>query len=184
MSIPEEEFVPEEEIEEGPVLLKKLRERLKKAVEEKQEYLEGWQRARADFANYKREEASLHVDRESRIKASIVEELIPLLDSMDAALKTETFKGADAELKKGITGIYQQFLKALKRIGVEQMGTNEGEGDLVEKPFDPYKHEALQEQEVAEEKLNHTVVAVHRAGYTLGDIVIRPAQVSVGVYKK
>ena len=60
----EEEFIPEDEQEEGPGALKKLREKLKKAVEEKQEYLEGWQRSRADFANYKREEASIHGDRE------------------------------------------------------------------------------------------------------------------------
>ena len=70
----EEEFVPEDEAEEGPGLVKKLREKLKKAVEEKQEYLEGWQRARADFANYKREEAGLHTDKEARIKANLVED--------------------------------------------------------------------------------------------------------------
>ena len=57
MSNSDEEFVPEEEAEEGPAAVKKLREKLKKTVGEKQEYLEGWQRARADFANFKREEA-------------------------------------------------------------------------------------------------------------------------------
>ena len=71
MSDSEEEFVPEDETEEGPVLVKKLRERLKKAVEEKQEYLEGWQRARADFANFKKEEALMHADKEARIKDGI-----------------------------------------------------------------------------------------------------------------
>lgn len=180
----EEEFVPEEEAEEGPALVKRLREKLKVAVEEKQEYLEGWQRARADFANYKREEVSLHTDRESRIKANLVEELIPLLDSLDAAVKASSFQSMDAELKKGITGIYQQFLNALKRIGVEPMGVEDGKDVLVGRPFDPYKHEALQEQPVKEEHLDHTIVAVHRSGYTLGDTVIRPAQVSVGVYTK
>jgi molecular chaperone GrpE (heat shock protein) len=60
----EEEFVPEDEAVDGPSALKKLREKLKKAVEEKQEYLDGWQRARADFANYKKEEATLYADRD------------------------------------------------------------------------------------------------------------------------
>ncbi len=173
----EEEFVPEDEAEEGPGLVKKLREKLKKAVEEKQEYLEGWQRARADFANYKREEAGLHTDKEARIKANLVEEILPLLDSLDAALKSPSFEKANTELKKGIACIYQQFLNVLKRIGVEPIGE-------VGQPFDPYKHEALNEEVVEVEKLNHTIVAVHRSGYTLGDRVVRPAQVSVGAYKK
>ncbi len=83
----EEEFVPEDEAEEGPGLIKKLRERLKKAVEEKQEYLEGWQRSRADFANYKREEVGLYADREARIKSDFIESLLPTLDSFEMALK-------------------------------------------------------------------------------------------------
>ena len=68
----EEEFVPEDE-GSGPAALKSLREKLKKAVEEKQEYLEGWQRARADLANYKREEAQAHGEKEERMLASFVE---------------------------------------------------------------------------------------------------------------
>jgi molecular chaperone GrpE len=190
----EEEFVLEEKPDlpagdlseegEGPGLIKKLRDKLKKAVEEKQEYLEGWQRTRADFANYKREEAGLHTDKEARIKANVVEEILPLLDSLESALKSPSFQKVDAELKKGITGIYQQFLNVLKRIGVEQIGMEDGKDMLVGRPFDPYKHEALQEELVDDEKFNHTIVAVHRSGYTLGDMVIRPAQVSVGSYKK
>src|ERR1700753_2897543 len=87
METSDEEFVSEEEAEQGPAAIKKLREKLNKAVEEKQEYLEGWQRSRADFANYKREEATIHSDKEARIKAQLIEEMLPALDALELALQ-------------------------------------------------------------------------------------------------
>ena len=159
MEASEEEFVPEEEAEEGPAALKKLREKLKKAVEEKQEYLEGWQRSRADFANYKREEASMHADKESRITADFVEQLLPALDALELALKHEE----SPTLKM----LEKQFLEALKRIGVERFGA-------VGEEFDPHRHEAL-----AMRTETHTIQSVERSGYAISDKIIRPAQVII-----
>jgi molecular chaperone GrpE len=79
----ESEFVDEEEAELTPASVKRLREKLKKAVEEKQEYLDGWQRARADFVNYKKEEANMHTDRLDRLRSGFVEELLPALDALE-----------------------------------------------------------------------------------------------------
>ncbi len=161
----EEEFVPEDEAEEGPAALKKLREKLKKAVEEKQEYLDGWQRARADFANYKREEATLYADREDRIKAEFVETLLPALDSFELSLKHNPDN-------KDVSMIYKQLLASLKNSNVEQFGT-------VGEKFDPYKYEALREVTTGEKEKDHTVESVERSGYSIGERIIRPAQVSV-----
>jgi molecular chaperone GrpE len=155
----EEEFVPEEEADEGPAALKRLREKLKKAVEEKQEYLEGWQRARADFVNYKKEEASLHLDKEDRIKASLVEELLPALDALELSLKHDE----SPTLKM----LEKQFLSALKKMGIERFG-KEGE------EFDPRRHEAL-----AKRGEEHIVQSIERSGYSAGERIIRPAQVII-----
>ena len=155
----EEEFIPEEESEQGPALVKRLREKLKKAVEEKQEYLEGWQRARADFANYKKEEAALHDDRAERIKAEIIEEIIPVLDTLEIALKHEE--------SPTLRMLEKQFLDALKRLGVERFGS-------VGEEFDPRRHEAL-----AKNNDDHIVVSVERSGYNIGNKIIRPAQVII-----
>ena len=165
----EAEFVPEEEVEDGPALIKRLREKLKKAVEEKQEYLDGWQRARADFANYTRQEAQLDADKDARARIAMVEELLPALDSFEMALKHAT--------TEELLMLYKQLMDSLKKAGVKQFG-QPGE------PFDPHRHEALREEPVKDVSGDHTVVTVERSGYTLGDFVIRPAQVSVGVYKK
>ncbi len=155
----EEGFVPEDEAEEGPAALKKLREKLKKAVEEKQEYLEGWQRARADFVNYKREEVLLHSDKVMRVKAEFVEQLLPTLDAFEMALKHDTGE----ELKI----IYKQLLDSLKKIGVEQFG-------VAGEKFDHHKHEALGQTGDGEK-----VVEVMRSGYSIGKKIIRPAQVII-----
>ncbi len=155
----EEEFIPEDEEDAGPGALKKLREKLKKAVEEKQEYLEGWQRARADFANYKREEASIHGDKEERIKARFAEEFLPALDTLELSLKHHD----SPELKM----IEKQFLDSLKRLGIEQFGK-------VGEEFNPNLHEAL-----AKQSEDHTVISVERSGYKINETIIRPAQVII-----
>lgn len=158
METSDDEFVSEEEAE-GPALIKRLREKLKKAVEEKQEYLEGWQRARADFANYKKEEASMHGDREVRSKAAVIETLLPALDALELSRRHED--------SPTLRMIEKQFLDALQRIGVERFGA-------VGEEFDPSQHEAL-----AQNGEGHTIVEIARSGYKIDNTIIRAAQVII-----
>jgi molecular chaperone GrpE len=165
----DEEFVPEEETEVGPALVKRLREKLKKATDERQEYLEGWQRSRADFANFKREEALMNEHKEVRIKAGLVEDLIPVLDSFEMMLRHAQTKEMNL--------VHKQFLDALRSMGVTYFGKA---GDA----FDPHKYEALREVPVENQQDDQKVVSVERSGYSIGEHIIRPAQVTVGAYKK
>ena len=159
METSDEEFVSEEETEEGPALIKKLREKLKKAVEEKQEYLEGWQRARADLVNYKREEAQAHSEKEGRMLAGFVESLLPALDAFELALRHTP--GKELEL------VHKQLLDSLRKSGVEQFGEAGDE-------YDPHKHEAL-----VQKGEGTTIESVERSGYAIGNKIIRPAQVII-----
>jgi molecular chaperone GrpE len=159
MSDSQEEFVPEDEVEEGPALVKKLRERLKKAVEEKQEYLEGWQRSRADFVNFKKEEAAARADKEDRIRISIIENLIPMLDTLEIGLKHEKNKTLEI--------VQKTFIDSLKRIGVERFGE-------IGEDFNPRIHEAL-----AKEDNGEKIIRVERSGYKLNNHIIRPTQVII-----
>jgi len=160
MNASEEEFIPEEEAEQGSAALKSLREKLREAVEEKQEYLEGWQRSRADFANFKREEALIHADREERMKGEFIETILPALDVLELALKHHPDDNNLQMLQK-------QFAESLKAYGVEKFGSIGDE-------FDPRKHEAL-----AEQGTEHKIVSVERSGYQIGEKIIRPAQVII-----
>lgn len=169
MDSSDEEFVPEEgaatssfdEENEGsgPAALKSLREKLKIAIAEKQEYLEGWQRARADLVNYKKEESLMHGERQERIKTELVDELLPTLDTLELSVKHD----GNPTLKM----LEKQFLDSLKKLGIERFGS-------VGDDFDPHKHEAL-----AERGKDHKVESVERSGYRTGEKIIRPAQVII-----
>jgi len=159
MEISDEEFISEEEAEGGPALVKKLREKLKKAVAEKQEYLSGWQRARADLVNYKKETAAGHGESQERILAELIEELLPALDVLELSVKHD---GTPA-----LKMLQQQFLGSLQKLGIERFGET-GED------FDPRRHEAL-----AKRGDDHKVESVERSGYSIGDKIIRPAQVII-----
>lgn len=184
MEAPDEEFIPEEEAEEGPAALKKLREKLKKAVEEKQEYLEGWQRSRADFANYKKEETAHHEQKELRLRAEFAEALIPALDSFEMAFKAKSFEDSSSEWKAGLMSVYRELVRSLERFGIK-LYTPLGE------KFDPSRHEAIRETKVFSKEEDHTVVSVERSGYAVvspgqsgGEHVIRPAQVTIGNFNQ
>ncbi len=177
MSELEEEIVPEDEADNGAQTLKRLREKLALALKEKQEYLDGWQRSRADFANFKREEVSIHAQKEERITSELVEAIIPTLDSFEMALKDATFLKADTNIQKGVEALYIGLLKSLGKVGVKQHKP-------LGEPFNPHLHEALREVPTQDEALEHSVESVLAAGYTVGERVIRPAQVSVWAYKK
>jgi len=165
----DEEFVAEEEAENPALVVKRLREKLAKAEAERTEYLDGWQRSKADFANFKREEEERRGYTQERMAASLAEEVIPVLDSLEMAAKHQ--KSKELEI------IQKQLLESLRKMGVESFGKK---GEV----FDPHKHEAVREAEVELAEDDHTIVSVERSGYTLSQFVIRPAQVSVGAFKK
>lgn len=154
-----EEFVDEDEAEATPAAIKKLREKLNAAIKEKQDNLDGWQRARADFANFKREEALINADREARIVSGLIESLLPALDVLELTVRHE-----NTPTNQMLQG---QFMDALARLGVKKFGTK-GEA------FDPHKHEAL-----AEKGDGQIIESVERSGYSIDEKIIRPAQVII-----
>ena len=170
----DEEFVPEEEAENPAGVIKKLRERLHTAEKEKQEYLEGWQRSRAEFSNLKRDEETRRGHTQDRIAASLAEEIIPVLDSFEMAAKHSGNKELEI--------IQKQLLDSIKKMGIENFGK---EGEV----FNPQVHEAVREVPVETPQMDHTVVSVERSGYAIKSTgqsnqnhIIRPAQVSVGTF--
>ncbi|TSC68416.1 MAG: molecular chaperone GrpE [Parcubacteria group bacterium Gr01-1014_56] len=172
--IEDEEFVPEEEAENPGIAIKRLREKLAKAEAERAEYLDGWQRSKADFVNFKRDEEARRGYTQERMAASLAEEIIPVLDSFEMAAKHN--KNKELEI------IQKQLLDAIKKMGIESFG-KEGEA------FNPEMHEAVREVSVDTPEKDHTVVSVERSGYAIKSTgqsgsshIIRPAQVSVGTF--
>lgn len=165
-------FEPEDEIGELNVLkqkLQKLREELKEAKAKRDEYLDGWQRAKADMVNSKKESLEAHSRAAGRGKEILVEELIPALDGFDLAIQDEAWNKVDVTWRSGIESIKSQIENVLKAHGVEIFG-KEGE------QFDPALHEPIKEEEGGE---SHTVAKILRRGYRTNNRVLRPAQVAI-----
>jgi len=162
----------EYENEQGATaLVKKLRERLKACEAEKKEYLDGWQRLKADVANSKKRNLELEDLLKERCEATFVSEIIPVLDSFDMAFRGEAWERVDPIWRTGVEQIHTQLLNILTAHGYEVYGTA---GDT----FDPLFYEAVSHTK-EEGGASNTVTEVLRRGYKKGKVVIRPAQVSV-----
>lgn len=147
-------------------------EELKKKIEEleqlKNEYLSGWQRARADFLNYKKEEIERIGELLKYVTEPFVSKLLPVLDSFDRAEK-EAEKGNDKELVKGFLQIKTQLQDFLKSQGVEEIKS-------VGEKFDPNFHEAVAEIEGGKPGI---ILEELQKGYKIHERVIRFAKVKV-----
>lgn len=166
------DFEPEDELGDVGALqakLKKLKDELAAVKKERQEYLDGWQRAKADLINAKKE-AGETLQRATGIgKEIFIEELIPALDSFDLAMQGDAWQKVDAAWRSGVESIRSQILGVLAAQGIETFG-KEGE------KFDPMLHEAIQELDGGD---SHTVARVLRSGYRSKTRVLRPAQVAI-----
>ena len=172
-----------ESTEDGEVLptkdvAKKLREQIKTMQKEKEEYLTGWQRAKADYVNLQKELDSAKVNIAILTKEKMTENLLPALDSFEMAFSNkEHWEKIDKDWQDGITSIYQQFLSGLVNSGITKI-------DQAEIPFDPSIHQSISVVETEEEIKDHTVEKVLQVGYKIGERVIRPAKVTIYEYKK
>lgn len=173
----DDEFIPEDEAENSAATIKKLREKLKLCEAEKQEYLTGWQRAKADFINARKTEEA---ERDRFRKAALEKTLLDFLsvaDSFEMAFAhKESWQKVDAGWRVGVESIYSQLLSAFARHGLTTVGA-------VGEPFDPRMHVSVGVVSV-EKKLDDTVQEVTQTGYKLNDTVIRPAKVKVGQYEE
>jgi molecular chaperone GrpE len=151
--------------------IKKLRTELKEAQTKRDEFLAGWQRAKADAVNAKNDALKAAERTIERAKDAFIEELLPALDSFDMATASETWDNVSEEWKSGMGRIHNQLLNVLKRNNVVQIGS-------ANEKFNPSIHEAVQEVEDGGGE-SHTILKVLRHGYSADGRVIRPAQVIV-----
>lgn len=160
------------EDEENPVaVLKKLRERLRKCEEEKKEYLDGWQRMRADFANARKEEDMRRGELIKFASEGLVEDLLPILDSFSMAFSNkEAWEKVDANWRKGVEYIHTQFLSVLESRGLVEIG-------VAGEHMDPRIHVAIETIPTDDTHKEDTVSEVIQKGYRLHSKVIRPARV-------
>jgi molecular chaperone GrpE len=159
-------------------IVKKLREENKTLRKEKEEYLTGWQRAKADYVNLQKDSDAKYKELRTMVTGNMVEDLLPVLDSFNMAMgNKDAWEKVDANWRNGVEYIHQQFLRVLADNNVTAL-------DQVDVMFDPMLHESIETIPTDDESKDHKIAQVVQTGYKIGDKVIRPARVKVWEFKK
>jgi molecular chaperone GrpE len=144
---------------------------INKLQEEARINLEGWQRARAEFANYKkRVEAELRLAAERGAHEALIK-MLPIMDDFQRALDNIPPELKDNPWVSGTALIIKHFDKVLEAYHVTAV-------DPIGQPFDPHLHEAIGMDDSSEYP-SGTVTATMQKGYVSGERVLRPALVKV-----
>ena len=151
--------------------LEDLKNKLEQCEKTRDEYLAGWQRAKADFLNYKKEESERLDGILVFIKAGWILKLLDIYDNFERAEKFIPALANDSEWVKGILQIENQFNNFLKEDGIEEI---KAEGEK----FNPEFHESIEEIE-KEGAESGMIAEVLEKGYLLNGRVIRPVKVKV-----
>ena len=135
---------------------------------ERDEAIDRWKRAAADFDNFRKRAARERDEYVTLANERLVKELLPILDDLERALAA-VGEHEEATVEEGVSLVHRSLASLLQRNGVEEIST-EGQ-------FDPHVHEALLSQPSEAEE--GSVIDVVQKGYKLGDRVVRPARVVI-----
>ncbi|HYC83223.1 MAG TPA: nucleotide exchange factor GrpE, partial [Candidatus Paceibacterota bacterium] len=148
----EEELIPEEEAANPAQAVRALRQKLKACQAERQAYLEGWQRSKADYINLKktheedRKRLALHATER------VIEDFLTVADSFEMAFANKAaWEDLPENWRKGVEYIYSQFQSTFRSHGLEEISA-------LGQPFDPARHHALATTPTDKEEEDHTVL--------------------------
>ena len=134
-----------------------------------EEYLSSWQRAQADFINYKRRNEQERLEFNKFANASLLLGLLPVLDDLERALAAIPSEFADQKWVEGVQLVWRKFKSSLEIQGVKPILA-------LGMAFDPNFHEAVRQDKGPE----GSVIQEFQRGYTLNGKLLRPAKVVVG----
>ena len=146
---------------------------LEKVLAERDEYLAGWQRSKADFANAKKRMEETMAEYRTMANEGLIEELLPVLQSFELAFANkEAWEKADKNWRMGVEHIYNQLKSVVEQNGIKEI-------DPLGQKFDHTRHEAIKYEPATESSEEGVIIKVLEKGYTLGSKLIKPAKVVV-----
>jgi len=160
------------ELEQPIDLFKDLMEQLNQAQAQAAEYLDGWQRARAEFANYKRRTEAERIELSATAGADVLMRVLPAIDDFDRAANTLPDDLKDHAWINGVMLIYRKLLNTLDASNVKPIVVQPGD------TFDPTIHEAITHED-SDQFSSGQIIAELQRGYKMGERVLRPAMVRV-----
>ena len=136
------------------------------------ENLDGWQRARAEFANYKRRVEAERSELAASAGADALKRVLPAVDDFERAVQTLPEDLKDKPWINGVLMVQRKLNAALEQSGITPIVVNPGE------TFDPNVHEAVTHED-SDQFGSEQIIGEVQRGYKLGDRVLRPAMVRV-----
>jgi molecular chaperone GrpE len=165
------EPIPEEGEEPAVEGLEALRNELEQARAKEAEYLDGWQRARAELSNARKRFQREQQQSYTNAKADVLSRLLPIVDDLERAFET---------LPDDLSG--HGWVEGIRLVQCKAQGLLEQEGvapiDAVGREFDPFLHQAVTHEPSDQVPEGHVIAQMQR-GYSLGDRVLRPCMVRV-----
>jgi molecular chaperone GrpE len=149
--------------------LKAIKKNLDEEKAKAENYLANWQRAQADYINYKRRSEQEKEEIIKSANSALMLSLLPVLDDFERAFNSALPEQAEAKWLEGVKLIERKLLKNLEAQGLSVI-------EAVGKPFDPRLHEAVRQATGGE----GIIIEEVQKGYKLYDRVIRPSRVVVG----
>ena len=135
---------------------------------QRDDYYDRLLRKTAEFDNYRKRTDRERLQLSDAVAADLLQELLPLVDDMERALRAE---GSGEGIRKGVELIHKQLLEILRKRGVRPI-------EALGADFDPHYHMAVA-HEPANDRRDGEVIEEFRRGYMLGDRLLRPAMVKV-----
>lgn len=136
------------------------------------EYLDGWQRARAEFSNYKKRQETDYASQRALLTSALIARLLPVLDDFERASRTLAPSLRDMTWIEGVLLIHRKLQLILESEGIKPIEVKAND------VFDPSIHEAVSQDEAEGVESGHIIDELQR-GYKVGDRVIRPTLVRV-----
>lgn len=153
--------------------IKILREKLRQCEKEKMANLDGWQRAKADFVNFRKREEEGKAEFLKFAGEQIVADLLPVLESFHMAFANkESWGRVDQSWRSGVEYIYTQLVQILREHGLSEV-------DPLGKDFDPNEHLSVGSVTTEDSSRYHKVAEVLQLGYRLNGKLIRSPQVKI-----
>ncbi len=153
-----------------------LKKKIREIEKEKQAFLDGWQRQKADYVNLKKRSEEEQADLSRYVRETIISDLLPVLESFDMAFSNkEAWEKVDSNWRVGVEYIHKQFLETLGGYGLKDIVPQGSQ-------FDPQIHTAVENVPTTDENLDHTICDVVQKGYQVGEKLIRSPKVRVYTY--
>jgi molecular chaperone GrpE len=175
------ELTPDQEVKAGPAegpdsVIEKLQARIADKDKELAELKDRYLRSLAESENARKRIRQQSDDTVRLQRENLLRDLLPVVDNLERAVEAARGGGNGKPIVEGVEMVLRSMLDFLKTHGVTQLAS-------VGQPFDPQRHEAVDQIESSQHPPNTVVNEFHR-GYQIGDRLLRPARVAVAKGKE